>query len=155
MAPAASDARFDVTPTKDGSRRFSVLALASVVCAVVTAITSLMAYQSSVPPSDSAYGQSALAILADPFVLMVAIPATIVGSVFGFAAALSFLLDTDLSKSVPATMVATPFAAGMCAAAGSILGAALVGFFFGVVTMMFCNHYFPRCAARESRIVAR
>jgi hypothetical protein len=75
---------------------------------------------------------------------MVAIPATVIGSVFGIAAALSFLLDTDVSKSIPATLVATPFAAGLCAAAGWFFGAALCGLGFGVATMMVCSHYFPR-----------
>ena len=100
--------------------KLTVLACAALSCGFVSSTMALVVLQLSLPPTDGAYGQPLSSIWSDPFVRMIAVPASFIGAGIWFLLSLPTLWNTRLSHSIPLVFIVTVLAAGISGPLGPL-----------------------------------
>jgi hypothetical protein len=109
------------------------------VCAFLAMLVALLVLHLRLPASDSARDVPFVLFLADPLLLMVAVPVTLVVALLAFPTAFFLLVRTQLNRSIPIALVSTLIGTALGGFLIPILGSVLGGLICGEFAMLWCS----------------
>ena len=111
----------------------------TLVCAFLAMLVALFVQYLQLSENDSAKDVPFILIFADPLVLMVAVPVTLIVALLAFPTAFFLLVRTQLNRSIPIVLVATLIGTALGGFLIPILGSVVGGLICGELSMLWCR----------------